>query len=327
MDKIIRYVKWMLFSSLFLFTFVSLTNFLVDPNGQFGFTEKYEVPNLEQGFNINKFIYKRMNIWSRIQLHKNDLLMSNKASVAMIGSSRTSRGYNACESLHLKKVPLIGISRGSTHYLSREVVKALQYSTLLVELGGLIRSDLYYLDDTNIVLPEAPEASMHDLLSFHTLILSIAKIMHHLDNQSNNINFCADLGKNVDFEVNEGTRDTLKKNSEKVFFGPRFTQRLATSLTQLTEYCEKSPRTANTPLDIIIILGPIHPNILSDDQAMLLQKRSELIIADYGNEICQFSFRIAASNSRTRDNNNWYKYSHFKPILGNAFLKDLKIID
>ena len=305
MGKLRRYLLLLCVTSTFFFLSVLIVNVMVDPYLLFKSPKS----------TANSNFLPRGN--ASLVLHfKQQQLATASASTAMIGSSRTQRGYDTCH-LDIHKSFILGIDTSGILALSEKVIDKVEYSTLIIELGGL-------LNNTNEAYPTISFIEkLKQSFSLDMLSQSAVKLVALQQFNYNSGKECMPLRTKLEFTENPLLLYKIKRLYDEIFLNPNFTQKLSSSLSQLTQYCTRSPRTADSALQIKLIVGPIHQSLFDLQNVNTIKSQSSAVIEQYQHPACSFSLHVSSGTAASINDGNWDDYNHFKEVLGNAFLKQV----
>ncbi|NLU96906.1 hypothetical protein B6N13_02180 [Marinomonas sp. UCMA 3892] len=299
------YLKVVAFFIILFFFVIAIVNYIVDPYWQFDFASSNTITGVND--QISEY-YLMGHVYPDLMLDRQKKIIQNSlANIVIIGTSRSLKGLNTCDNYNIQKVGFSGISQRFSMQLFEKTISSNSKKYVFFELGSL-------LNDKE--LPSEKLTALEALFSIRIFFNSLSNFYESYTNQKK-YPFC-----------NISTVQLRKWSKERVEKQRTLYQNSLSSIEPIMEriaqQCEGSLRDENNPLNIILYIDPVNPNLMSYDKLLTMKKTLEKIIVnhDFGGG-CSLKVEIFQESKEISQETNWYDINHYNPLIGDYFLKEM----
>lgn len=296
----------------FIFLTHAAINYIVDPYWQFDFAPSNTIVGLNDQISESSLSH----FYPELMLERQKkVLRQSFADTVFIGSSRSLSGLNTCDYNNIQKAGLFGITSSQTIQLFETTLNNLNARHVYIELGNLTN---------NIEVEHTSLTPLEALFSVHILTRSLSNFVASMRFPQHQDPLCevsrsSNSAEMLDEKIIEDARERYQSIADK------FTSAgVKQVVEEIARQCRNSSRTEGNPLNIVIYFAPLHPSLISYETLPRFNQIVKYIIV-HNNfaKRCSIEAYIFQPNRKFYQNENWFDLTHYKPNIGNVFLRDM----
>ncbi|WP_257326810.1 hypothetical protein [Pseudoalteromonas rhizosphaerae] len=299
-----NYLKMITIFITLMYLVITSINYIIDPYWKFDFAPS----NTIVGVNNQISEYSMAHVYPELMLQRQKrMLQKSLADTVVIGSSRSLRGLNTCGDQNIQKVGFFGISQYLTMQLFETTMSSSSKKNIFIELGSLLN---------NNELPSTRLTSFEALFSTRILFNSLSNFYESYSTQQKYPLCNISTGQRREWRSDKiEMQQTIYQNSSSL---------IEPIMERIALLCKGSQRNKNNPLNIILYIDPVNPNLVSYDKLVAIKQTLEDIIIKHNfGEQCSLKTEIFQESKEINQQENWFDFNHYKPALGTLFLEKM----
>ncbi len=239
---------------------------------------------------------------------------TTEADTVIIGSSRVLRGFDTCNKPHILKIPKPGMSLNETKILLKEVLKKESVKTIFIEVLwiGSTAEQMEFVKKPNFF-----EAS----LSLNSILVSVNTLFDYFQTDESYVypNCNCIFDQSFSYEHEE-------------YYKKVFKQRLSNFSVNhfaglLNDIAKEGKKFKNVNIRFVVL--PYHKDLVDFTFSPLNSEKLRNQISNIRDKFKFMDFisytdfiQLSPDFNRTLYNEEfWYDRNHFKPVIGDMFLK------
>jgi hypothetical protein len=306
------YLKVTTAFTCFIFMTIAAINYIVDPYWQFDFAPSHTIVGLNNQISESSLSH----FHSELMLERQKkVLQQSSADTVFIGSSRSLFGLNTCGYNNIQKSGMFGITSSQTIQLFETALNNLNYRHVYIELGNLTN---------NVEVEHTSLTPLEALFSVHVLTRSLSNFVASMRLPQHKDPLCEVSRSSNSTVMLDGKRFEDEREKYRSIADQLTSYGLKQVVEKIARQCRNSSRTEDNLLNVVIYFAPLHPSLISYEILPRFNQivQDSIIHNDFPKR-CSIEAYIFQPNRKFYQNENWFDLTHYKPNIGNIFLRNM----